>query len=74
MRVLENFKAVGSRQRGWAWRTWIATTVFLKSMGDFAAMNEIYARYFAPQGVVGAGSFHGVLRSRAPAQGRAGRD
>ena len=30
----------------------IKTTVFLKDMGDFAAMNEIYARYLAPQGVV----------------------
>jgi 2-iminobutanoate/2-iminopropanoate deaminase len=30
----------------------VKTTVFLKSMADFAAMNEIYARYFAPPGVV----------------------
>ena len=26
----------------------IKTTVFLKDMADFAAMNEVYARYFAP--------------------------
>jgi 2-iminobutanoate/2-iminopropanoate deaminase len=25
----------------------IKTTVFLKNMSDFAAMNEIYARYFS---------------------------
>jgi 2-iminobutanoate/2-iminopropanoate deaminase len=30
----------------------VKTTVFLKSMGDFAAMNEIYAKHLAPQGVV----------------------
>jgi 2-iminobutanoate/2-iminopropanoate deaminase len=30
----------------------VKTTVFLKSMGDFAAMNAIYAASFAPQGVV----------------------
>jgi len=24
----------------------VKTTVFLKNMGDFAAMNEIYARFF----------------------------
>ena len=26
----------------------VKTTVFLQNLGDFAAMNEIYARYFAP--------------------------
>jgi len=30
----------------------VKTTVFLKSMNDFAAMNEIYAKYLAPQGAV----------------------
>lgn len=30
----------------------IKTTVFLKSMNDFAAMNAIYAKYLAPEGVV----------------------
>ncbi|SEG44223.1 endoribonuclease L-PSP [Bryocella elongata] len=30
----------------------IKTTVFLKDMGDFAAMNAIYAKAFAPEGVV----------------------
>jgi 2-iminobutanoate/2-iminopropanoate deaminase len=44
-RVLENLRAVlaaaGSSLDGV-----VKTTVFLKSMGDFAAMNEVYARYF----------------------------
>ncbi len=30
----------------------IKATVFLKDMNDFAAMNDIYARYLAPEGVV----------------------
>jgi len=30
----------------------IKTTVFLKDMKDFAAMNEIYAKYLAPAGVI----------------------
>lgn len=28
----------------------VKTTVFLKDMSDFAAMNEVYARYLAPEG------------------------
>ena len=31
---------------------WSKTTVFLKNMSDFAAMNEVYAKYLAPEGVV----------------------
>ena len=27
----------------------VKTTVFLKNMGDFAAMNEVYGRYFAAE-------------------------
>jgi len=30
----------------------VKTNVFLKSMADFAAMNAVYATYFAPQGAV----------------------
>ena len=30
----------------------IKTTVFLKDMKDFAAMNELYGKSFAPEGVV----------------------
>lgn len=29
----------------------VKTTVFLKSMGDFAAMNEVYARYLSGEGM-----------------------
>jgi len=51
VRVLENLKAVLA-EAGSSLHHVIKTTVFLKSMGDFAAMNEIYARYLAPVGVV----------------------
>lgn len=50
-RVLENLKAVleaGGSSLGKV----IKTTVFLKSMNDFAAMNTIYAEYFAPEGAM----------------------
>lgn len=30
----------------------IKTTVFLQNMDDFAAMNEVYARHFAPESYV----------------------
>ena len=30
----------------------VKTTVFLKDMADFGAMNEVYGRYFAPQDTV----------------------
>jgi 2-iminobutanoate/2-iminopropanoate deaminase len=30
----------------------VKTTVFLKDMADFAAMNEVYAEYFAPEGII----------------------
>jgi 2-iminobutanoate/2-iminopropanoate deaminase len=51
VRVLENLKAVLA-EAGSDLRHVIKTTVFLKSMADFAAMNEVYARYLAPDGVV----------------------
>jgi 2-iminobutanoate/2-iminopropanoate deaminase len=51
IRVLENLKAVLSAADTGLDRVF-KTTVFLKSMNDFAAMNEIYGRYFAPPGVV----------------------
>lgn len=50
VRVLENLKAVLAAA-GLDFAHVIKTTVFLKSMADFAAMNEIYAQYLAPQGV-----------------------
>ncbi|MGH9596403.1 MAG: RidA family protein [Edaphobacter sp.] len=51
VRVLENVKAVLA-EAGLRLADVVKTTVFLKSMGDFAAMNEVYARYLAPEGVV----------------------
>jgi 2-iminobutanoate/2-iminopropanoate deaminase len=49
--VLENLKAVLAAA-GVDFTHVVKTTVFLKSMSDFTAMNEIYAKYFAPNGVV----------------------
>lgn len=51
VRALENIKAVLT-QAGLDLTHVIKTTVFLKNMSDFAAMNEIYAKYLAPQGTV----------------------
>jgi 2-iminobutanoate/2-iminopropanoate deaminase len=50
-RVLENLKAVLAAT-GLEMAQVVKTTVFLKDMGDFAAMNEIYANYLAAEGVV----------------------
>jgi 2-iminobutanoate/2-iminopropanoate deaminase len=44
-RVLENLKAV-LEAAGTSLHHVVKTTVFLKSMDDFPAMNEVYARYF----------------------------
>ncbi|MBL8147569.1 MAG: RidA family protein [Anaerolineae bacterium] len=43
--VLENLKAV-LEAAGSGMDRVVKTTVYLKDMGDFAAMNEIYATYF----------------------------
>jgi 2-iminobutanoate/2-iminopropanoate deaminase len=51
IRVLENLKAVLTAA-GTDLGQVIKTTVFLKNMGDFAAMNEVYGRYLAPEGVI----------------------
>lgn len=51
VRVFENLRAVliaGGTDLSRVFKT----TVFLKNMADFAAMNEVYARYLAPEGVV----------------------
>jgi 2-iminobutanoate/2-iminopropanoate deaminase len=50
VRVFENIKAVLT-EAGLSLSHVVKTTVFLKSMSDFAAMNEIYARYLAPEGI-----------------------
>jgi 2-iminobutanoate/2-iminopropanoate deaminase len=44
-RVLENVKAILSDQ-GLTFAHVVKSTVFLTNLGDFAAMNEVYARYF----------------------------
>lgn len=44
-RVLENLKAI-LEAAGSGLNKAVKTTVFLKDMNDFAAMNEVYARYF----------------------------
>jgi 2-iminobutanoate/2-iminopropanoate deaminase len=50
-RVLANVSALLSAA-GLRFADVVKTTVFLKSMGDFAAMNTLYGLSFAPQGVV----------------------
>ncbi len=50
-RVLENLKSVLAAA-GTDLSRVIKTVVFLKDMKDFAAMNEIYAKYLAPEGIV----------------------
>jgi 2-iminobutanoate/2-iminopropanoate deaminase len=44
-RVLENLKAI-LEAGGSNFHRVVKTTVFLKDMNDFAAMNEVYGRYF----------------------------
>jgi 2-iminobutanoate/2-iminopropanoate deaminase len=50
-RVIENLKAVLA-VAGASLAHVVKTTVFLKNMGDFSAMNEVYGRYFAGDDVV----------------------
>jgi 2-iminobutanoate/2-iminopropanoate deaminase len=47
-RVLKNLSAV-LWEAGSNLEQVVKTTVFLKSMGDFPAMNEVYGRFFAKQ-------------------------
>jgi 2-iminobutanoate/2-iminopropanoate deaminase len=49
--VIENLKAVLSAAEC-PLANVVKTTVFLKDMNDFAAMNQIYGRYFAPEGTI----------------------
>ena len=44
-RVLQNLAAI-LKAAGSSLAQVVKTSVFLKSMSDFAAMNEVYARYF----------------------------
>jgi 2-iminobutanoate/2-iminopropanoate deaminase len=50
-RVIANLHGVLSAA-GLSFAHVIKTTVFLKDMRDFAAMNEVYARAFAAEGMV----------------------
>src|SRR5262245_28814743 len=45
-RVLENVKGI-LEAAGSSLHLVVKTTVFLKNMGDFSAMNEVYGRYFS---------------------------
>ncbi len=45
-RVLENVKGI-LEAAGASFHHVVKTTVFLKDMNDFVAMNEVYARYFS---------------------------
>ena len=47
-RVLENVKAILDDQK-LTFAHVVKTTVFMTSLGDFAAMNEVYARYFTAE-------------------------
>jgi 2-iminobutanoate/2-iminopropanoate deaminase len=49
--VLENLKAVLAAA-GLSLADVIKTTVFLKDLQDFAAMNQVYGSYLAPEGVI----------------------
>jgi 2-iminobutanoate/2-iminopropanoate deaminase len=49
--VLENLRAV-LEAAGSTLAAVVKTTVFLKDMNDFATMNGIYGKYFAPEGTV----------------------
>ena len=44
-RVLENVQAILADQK-LTFASVVKSTVFLTNLGDFAAMNEVYARYF----------------------------
>lgn len=44
-RVLENVKVILTDQ-GLTFANVVKSTVFMTNLGDFAAMNEVYARYF----------------------------
>ena len=44
-RVLENVKAILEDQ-GLSFNNVVKSTVFMVNLGDFAAMNEVYAKYF----------------------------
>ena len=66
-RVLKNIEGL-LKSQGLEFSHVVKSTVFLSDMNNFSAMNEVYAKTFTKT----AGAFHGP--SRAPAEGRVGRD
>jgi 2-iminobutanoate/2-iminopropanoate deaminase len=50
-RVFDNLRAVLT-EAGLDMDDVVKTTVFLRNMSDFAAMNDVYRQYLAPEGVV----------------------
>lgn len=46
-RVIRNIELILADQ-GLSFQAVVKTTVFMINLGDFAAMNEVYARYFGP--------------------------
>jgi 2-iminobutanoate/2-iminopropanoate deaminase len=48
--VIENLKAIVEAS-GSSLAKAVKTTVFLKDLKDFSAMNEVYGKYFAQEGV-----------------------
>ena len=50
VRVLENLRAI-LEAGGSSLARSVKATVFLKDFNDFAAMNAVYAKYLAPEGV-----------------------
>jgi 2-iminobutanoate/2-iminopropanoate deaminase len=60
-RVLENLKAV-LEAAGSSMEKVVKTTVFMKDMNDFLAMNEIYATYLGTDGAAPARSTVEVAR------------
>ena len=71
VRVLENLKAVLAAVRSDLQKV-VKTTVYLKNMSDFAAMNEIYATLSGERWLGRAGPVHGG--SGQITQGRPGRN
>ncbi len=67
-RVIENLKAV-LEAAGASLASVVKTTVFLKDMGDFPKMNEVYARYFAGESAGALDGAGGEIAAR-----RHGRD
>ncbi len=49
VRVCENLKAVLAAA-GAGFAQVVKTTVFLQNMSDFATVNSVYGKYFAPEG------------------------